>query len=62
MLHKDASLMPSRRKRAWAAWNYHMPRRTCQQHVAVTYQHEYAAGPLQALACSYLVTLNPAEA
>ncbi|MDH3434465.1 MAG: FAD-dependent oxidoreductase, partial [Gammaproteobacteria bacterium] len=35
ILHTDASLMPKRR-RAWAAWNYHIPKDRAR-HVAVTY-------------------------
>ena len=35
VLHTDASLMP-RRRLAWAAWNYHIPREP-QERVAVTY-------------------------
>jgi len=54
ILHTDASLMP-RRRRAWAAWNYHIPADR-QRHVAVTYNMNI----LQGLATSkqYLVTLN----
>jgi len=54
ILHTDASLMPSRH-RAWAAWNYHVPRDP-RQHVAVTYNMNI----LQRLDVSqqYLVTLN----
>lgn len=54
VLHTDASLMP-RRKRAWAAWNYHIPRDEAR-HVAVTYNMNI----LQGLAAEkqYLVTLN----
>ena len=35
ILHTDVSLMPKRR-RAWAAWNYHVPQ-NANRHVAVTY-------------------------
>ena len=54
VLHTDESLMP-RRKLAWAAWNYHIPRDTAR-HVAVTYNMNI----LQGLASKkeYLVTLN----
>ena len=54
ILHTDASLMPSRR-RAWAAWNYHVPQDP-QKHVAVTYNMNI----LQRLEArkQYCVTLN----
>jgi len=54
ILHTDQSLMPQRR-RAWAAWNYHIPRDSTR-HVAVTYNMNI----LQGLETSnqYLVTLN----
>lgn len=54
ILHTDVSLMPSRR-RAWAAWNYHIPDNR-RQHVAVTYNMNI----LQRLDTSrqYCVTLN----
>lgn len=54
ILHTDASVMPQRR-RAWAAWNYHVPRNPAR-HVAVTYNMNM----LQGLESSrqYLVTLN----
>ncbi|NNL63933.1 MAG: NAD(P)-binding protein [Woeseiaceae bacterium] len=54
VLHTDASLMP-RRRNAWAAWNYHVPRDPAR-HVAVT----YSMNILQQLATEkqYLVTLN----
>ena len=54
VLHMDESLMPQR-KRAWAAWNYHIPRDPAR-HVAVTYNMNI----LQGLASQkqYLVTLN----
>lgn len=54
ILHTDASLMPAR-KRAWAAWNYHIPRNPAR-HVAVTYNMNI----LQSLDAKeqYLVTLN----
>ncbi|MBT8100104.1 MAG: FAD-dependent oxidoreductase, partial [Gammaproteobacteria bacterium] len=53
-LHTDVSLMP-RRRRAWAAWNYHLPEDS-RTHVAVTYN----MNQLQRLntATPYLVTLN----
>ena len=54
ILHTDASLMP-RRRRAWAAWNYHIPEDP-QRHVAVT----YSMNILQSLQAEqqYCVTLN----
>lgn len=54
VLHTDDSLMPSRR-RAWAAWNYHIPQDR-SRHVAVTYNMNI----LQSLEAEkhYLVTLN----
>ena len=54
ILHTDASLMPSL-KRAWAAWNYHIPQDP-RQHVAVTYNMNILQG-LDARE-QYLVTLN----
>ncbi len=54
ILHTDATVMP-RRRRAWAAWNYHVPRNP-SRHVAVTYD----MNTLQGLETSrrYFVTLN----
>jgi predicted NAD/FAD-binding protein len=54
VLHTDASVLPKRR-RAWAAWNYHIPEDR-HRHVAVTYNMNL----LQGLSCSeqYCVTLN----
>jgi len=54
VLHTDASVMP-RRRRAWAAWNYHLPRDK-QDRVAVTYNMNI----LQSLSSErqYCVTLN----
>lgn len=54
ILHTDDSLMPKRR-RAWAAWNYHIPQ-DATRHVAVTYNMNI----LQGLETKdqYLVTLN----
>ena len=54
ILHTDASLMP-RRRRAWAAWNYHIPQDP-RRHVAVTYNMNI----LQNLDTNeqYCVTLN----
>ncbi len=42
ILHTDASVMPKRR-RAWAAWNYHLPRDP-EAHVAVTYNMNILQG------------------
>ena len=57
VLHTDDSLMP-RSKRAWAAWNYHVPR-DADRPVAVTYH----LNRLQGLdtATQYFVTLNYAD-
>lgn len=54
VLHTDETLMP-RRRRAWAAWNYHLPLES-EGEVAVTYNMNL----LQGLAASkqYCVTLN----
>jgi predicted NAD/FAD-binding protein len=54
ILHTDESLMPKRR-RAWAAWNYHIPRDS-SRHVSVTYNMNILQG-LEAPS-QYLVTLN----
>ena len=54
ILHSDASLMP-RRRRAWAAWNYHIPQDP-RRHVAVTYNMNILQG-LDAEQ-QYCVTLN----
>ena len=54
ILHTDDSLMPTRR-RAWAAWNYHIPQdSSC--HVAVTYNMNILQG--LRTDSQYLVTLN----
>jgi predicted NAD/FAD-binding protein len=55
VLHTDQTLMPSRR-RAWAAWNYHLSADASRQ-VAVTYNMNI----LQRLQAEkqYCVTLNP---
>lgn len=57
VLHTDESLMP-RRRRAWAAWNYHIPahRWRDSQRVALTYNMNI----LQSLKAQsqFLVTLN----
>lgn len=57
ILHTDTSVMPTRR-RAWAAWNYHLPR-DFGRHVAVTYNMNI----LQRLDThkQYCVTLNSDE-
>jgi len=57
ILHTDASLMP-RSQRAWAAWNYHLPRDATRS-VAVTYNMNI----LQKLRTreQYCVTLNNAD-
>lgn len=58
VLHTDETLLP-RSRRAWAAWNYHVPR-TPQDTVAVTYNMnilQHLPVPEQ-----YLVTLNRSDA
>ena len=61
VLHTDENLMPQR-KRAWAAWNYHItPRQRSNEHrVALTYNMNI----LQSLdsRLQYLVTLNHSDA
>ncbi len=54
ILHTDVSVMP-RRKKTWAAWNYHIPKDP-ERHVAVTYNMNI----LQGLSAQnqYCVTLN----
>jgi len=54
ILHTDESVMPTR-QRAWAAWNYHLPR-DFGRHVAVTYNMNILQG-LDAQK-QYCVTLN----
>jgi len=54
ILHTDQSLMPKRR-RAWAAWNYHIPAYS-QDRVAVTYNMNILQG-IKAPA-TFCVTLN----
>ena len=58
VLHTDTRLLP-RRKRAWAAWNYHLPAQS-QARVAVTYNMNI----LQGLSApeTFCVTLNRSEA
>jgi predicted NAD/FAD-binding protein len=55
ILHTDQSLMPHSR-RAWAAWNYHLPQQPVER-VTVTYNMnilQSLPGPAQ-----FMVTLNP---
>lgn len=54
ILHTDASLMP-RRRRAWAAWNYHLLGRSTGR-VAVTYNMNILQG--LGAPVPFLVTLN----
>ncbi len=54
ILHTDEQVLPQRR-RAWAAWNYHLPEAD-REHVAVTYNMNILQG-FDADA-QYLVTLN----
>jgi predicted NAD/FAD-binding protein len=58
VLHTDASLLP-RRKKAWAAWNYHLPARPSAR-ATVTYCMNLLQGlPGDAV---YNVTLNHSDA
>jgi predicted NAD/FAD-binding protein len=61
VLHSDVSLMP-RRRRAWAAWNYHVPRQAENPHgkVMLTYNMNI----LQSLDApiDFCVTLNNSQA
>jgi predicted NAD/FAD-binding protein len=54
ILHTDHALMPTRH-RAWAAWNYHIPRES-KRHVSVTYNMNILQGLDSSI--QYLVTLN----
>jgi predicted NAD/FAD-binding protein len=58
VLHTDASLLP-RSRRAWAAWNYHVPTER-RSHVSLTYNMNI----LQSLDAPepFLVTLNHSDA
>jgi predicted NAD/FAD-binding protein len=58
ILHTDDSLMP-RRRRAWAAWNYHIPAYT-QDRVALSYNMNILQG-IEA-PVTFCVTLNHAYA
>jgi len=58
VLHTDTRLLP-RRKRAWAAWNYHLPTQL-QARVAVTYNMNILQG-LDAPE-TFCLTLNRSEA
>ena len=58
ILHTDKSLMPMRR-RAWAAWNYHIPAYS-QDRVAVTYNMNILQGIKSP--ATFCVTLNHALA
>ncbi|MCA8942581.1 MAG: FAD-dependent oxidoreductase, partial [Planctomycetes bacterium] len=57
VLHTDASLMP-RRRRAWAAWNYHVGTET-DRPVSVTYNMNILQGP--EVDTQFLVTLNRSD-
>jgi predicted NAD/FAD-binding protein len=54
VLHTDDSLMP-RRRRAWAAWNYHIPAHS-QERVAVSYNMNILQGIKSP--ATFCVTLN----
>ena len=58
VLHTDQSVMPKRR-RAWAAWNYHIPARA-QERVALTYNMNILQGI--AAPTTFCVSLNHTEA
>ena len=58
VLHTDASLLP-RHRRAWASWNYHLPREPLGE-VAVTYQMNILQG-IQSPE-PFCVTLNREDA
>ena len=58
VLHTDDSLMP-RRRRAWAAWNYHIPAYS-QECVAVSYNMNILQGIVAP--ATFCVTLNHAHA
>ena len=58
ILHTDDSLMP-RRRRAWAAWNYHIPAYS-QERVAVSYNMNILQGIKAPV--TFCVTLNHAYA
>lgn len=58
VLHTDTSLLP-RRRRAWAAWNYHLPK-VPSQRATVTYNMNILQGLLGAEV--YSVTLNRTDA
>jgi predicted NAD/FAD-binding protein len=60
ILHTDASLMP-RRRRAWAAWNAHVPRDAAAP-AAVTYNMNILQGLEPRDGSQVLVTLNHAGA
>ena len=58
VLHTDESVLPKRR-RAWAAWNYHIPTRA-QERVALTYNMNILQG-IQA-PTQFCVSLNHTDA
>jgi predicted NAD/FAD-binding protein len=60
VLHTDPDILP-RRRRAWAAWNYHVPEQP-QERVAVTYCMNLLQGfPVHRGAPVFNVTLNESE-
>lgn len=61
VLHTDTRLLP-RNRRAWAAWNAHVPGSNLKSHVRATVT--YNMNILQSLACreTYCVTLNESDA
>jgi len=58
VLHSDASLLP-RARRAWASWNYHLPKQP-RGRVVVTYDMNALQG-LREAPLNFCVSLNPGD-
>ncbi len=58
VLHSDASLLP-RARRAWASWNYHLPKQP-RDRVVVTYDMNALQG-LREAPLNFCVSLNPGD-
>lgn len=58
VLHTDAALLP-RTRRAWASWNYHLPK-VASDRVVVTY-HMNALQGLRGAPLEFCVSLNPSD-